>query len=56
MNRVYDYLLVISHLLFKTYEANVTVEVGPLKSYPNTFRRQLTDFTVKIVSHSKEIA
>ncbi len=55
MNRVYYYLLVISHFLFETYKADVTAEVVPLKSYPNTFRRQLIDFAVKIVSHSREI-
>ena len=55
MNMVYYYLLVISHFLFETYKADVTAEVVPLKSYPNTFRRQLIDFAVKIVSHSRDI-
>ncbi len=55
MNRVYYFLLVISHFLFETYKATVTADVVPLKSYPNTFRRQLIDFAVKIVSHSREI-
>jgi len=55
MNMVYYYLLVISHFLFEAYKADVTAEVVPLKSYPNTFRRQLIDFAVKIVSHGREI-
>ncbi len=54
MNRMY-YLLVISHFLFEIYKADVTAEVVPLKSYPNTSRRQLIDFAVKIVSHNREI-
>jgi len=53
MNMVYYYLLVISHFLFETYKIDVTNEVLPIKSYPNTFRRQLIDFAVKIVSHSR---
>ncbi|MCK5535229.1 MAG: IS1380 family transposase, partial [Bacteroidales bacterium] len=52
MNMVYYYLLVITHFLFETYKIDVTHEVVPMKSYPNTFRRQLIDFAVKIVSHS----
>lgn len=53
MNMVYYYLLVITHFLFETYKFDVTDEVVPLKSYPNTFRRKLIDFAVKIVSHSR---
>ena len=55
MNRVYYYLLVITHFLFETYKADVTDEVVPIKSYPNTFRRKLIDFAVKVVSHSRKI-
>ena len=55
MNMVYYYLLVITHFLFETYKFDVTAEVVPIKSYPNTFRRNLIDFAVKIVSHSREI-
>ena len=54
MNMVYYYLLVITHFLFETYKVDVTDQVVPLKSYPNTFRRKLIDFAVKIVSHSGE--
>lgn len=54
MNMVYYYLLVITHFLFETYKIDVTNEVVPVKSYPNTFRRQLIDFAVKIVSHSRD--
>ncbi len=55
IDRVYYYLPVISHFLFETYRANATAEVVPLKSSPNTFRRQLIDFAMKIVSYSREI-
>lgn len=52
MNRAYYYLLVITHFLFEAYKRDVGSEVLPITSYPNTFRRQLIDFAVKIVSHS----
>ncbi len=55
MNRAYYYLLVISHFLFESYKRDVTYEVLPTESYPNTFRRQLIDFAVKVVSHSGRI-
>jgi len=55
MNRTYYYLLAIAHFLFESYKRDVTYEVFLIKSYPNTFRRQLIDFGVKIVSHGGEI-
>lgn len=55
MNRAYYYLMVITHFLFETYKRDVSQEVLPVKSYPNTFRRHLIDFAVKIVSHSGRI-
>jgi len=55
MNRAYYYLLAISHFLFESYKRDVTCQVLPINSYPNTFRRQLIDFAVKIVSHGGEI-
>ncbi len=51
MNRAYYYLLVITHFSFETYKRDVTNNVLPIRSYPNTFRRQLIDFAVKIISH-----
>lgn len=55
MNRSYYYLLALSHFLFESYKRDVTCDVFPINSYPNTFRRQLIDFAVKIVSHGGEI-
>jgi len=55
MNRAYYYLLVITHFLFEAYKRDVTAEVLPITSYPNTFRRQLIDFAVKVVSHSGKV-
>ncbi len=55
MNRAYYYLLAISHSLFESYKRDVTPEVLPIESYPNTFRRQLIDFAVKVVSHGGNI-
>jgi len=55
MNRAYYYLLAISHFLFESYKTDVTYKVLPIESYPNTFRRNLIDFAVKIVTHGGEI-
>lgn len=55
MNRAYYYLLAISHFLFESYKRDVTYNVLSTESYPNTFRRKLIDFAVKIVSHSGQI-
>ena len=50
MNRAYYFLLVISHFIFESYKSDVTVNVIPKTSYPNTFRRRLIDFASKITS------
>jgi hypothetical protein len=50
MNRAYYFLLVISHFIFETYKRDVTDDVIPISSYPNTFRRKIIDFAVKITS------
>ena len=55
MNRAYYYMLAIAHFLFESYKHDVTGDVLPAGSYPNTFRRQLIDFAVKIVSHGGNI-
>jgi len=55
MNRGYYYLLVFAHFLFESYKRDVTADVLPIASYPNTFRRQLIDFAAKIVTHSGQI-
>lgn len=55
MNRAYYYLLAISHFLFESYKRDVTYDVLSTESYPNTFRRKLIDFAVKIVTHGGEI-
>lgn len=52
MNRAYYFLLVISHFMFETYKIDVTKEVLPISSYPNTFRRKLIDFAAKITAGS----
>jgi hypothetical protein len=55
MNQGYYYLLVFAHFLFECYKRDVTADVLPVTSYPNTFRRQLIDFAAKIVTHSGQI-
>ena len=54
MNRAYYYLLVFAHFLFESYKRDVTAEILPISSYPNTFRRQVIDFAVKITFHSRQ--
>jgi hypothetical protein len=55
MNRAYYFMLVITHFLFEAYKQDVTAQVIPIASYPNTFRRILIDFAVKITSRSRNI-
>jgi hypothetical protein len=56
MNRAYYFLLVIAHFMFEAYKRDVTAEVIPATAYPNTFRRKLIDFAVKITSHARDIS
>jgi hypothetical protein len=55
MNRAYYFILVISHFLFEAYKQDVTAEVLPITAYPNTFRRKLIDFAVKITTGARAI-
>ena len=55
MNRAYYYLLVISHFMFETYKRDITPDIIPVTSYPNTFRRRHIDFAVKITSKARNI-
>jgi hypothetical protein len=53
MNRAYYLLLVIAHFLFETYKRDITHHVISIKAYPNTFRRKLVDFAVKISTRAR---
>ncbi|MBI9069313.1 MAG: transposase [Salinivirgaceae bacterium] len=55
MNRAYYFLLVISHFIFEAYKRDVTVGTIPISVYPNTFRRRLIDFAVKITSGGRNV-
>ena len=55
MNSAHYYLQVITHIMFESYKRDITAEVIPVTSYPNTFRRKLIDFAVKIVSHRGQL-
>lgn len=55
MNRAYYFLLVIAHFLFETYKRDVANKVINPKAYPNTFRRILVDFAVKLTSQARYI-
>jgi len=52
MNRAYCFMLVFTHFLFEAYKHDVTAQVIPVTVYPNTFRRKLIDFAVKITSRA----
>lgn len=55
MNRAYYFILVISHFIFEAYKRDVTADVISITSYPNTFRRKLIDFAVKITSGGRNV-
>ncbi|MFO8066277.1 MAG: IS1380 family transposase [Bacteroidales bacterium] len=55
MNRAYYFMLVFTHFLFEAYKQDVTAEVISVTVYPNTFRRKLIDFAVKITSRARNI-
>ena len=55
MNRAFYYFMLVSHFLFETYKRDVTCDVMPVVGYPNTFRRVMIDFAVKIVSTGRNI-
>jgi len=38
--------------MFESFKRDVSADIIPVTSYPNTFRRKLIDFAVKIVKHS----
>lgn len=54
MNGVFYYLEAITHLMFESYKRDITNDVISISSYPNTFRRKLIDFAVKIVDHANQ--
>ena len=54
MNRAYYYLMIISHFLYELYKRDVTHDILPVVSYPNTFRRLVIDFAAKVVSTGGE--
>ena len=55
MNKVYYFLLVISHFIFESYKRDVTADVIPIGTYPNTFRRKLIDFAAKITKGGRNV-
>jgi hypothetical protein len=55
MNRAYYFMLVITHFIFEAYKQDISFDVVPVTIYPNTFRRKMIDFAVKITSRSRNI-
>lgn len=55
MNRAYYFMLVLTHFLFEVFKQDVTAEILPVTVYPNTFRRKLIDFAVKITSRARNV-
>ncbi|QZT36684.1 IS1380 family transposase [Halosquirtibacter xylanolyticus] len=48
-NKVYYYILAMSHSLFEAYKNDISYDKISAKAYPNTFRRKLIDFAGEIV-------
>ena len=46
-------MLVFTHFLFEAYKQDITAEVISVTVYPNTFRRKLIDFAIKITSRAR---
>jgi hypothetical protein len=53
MNRAYYFMLVFTHFIFEAYKQDVSAQVIPVTVYPNTFRRKLIDFAVKVTSRAR---
>jgi len=50
MNRAYYYFLLITYLVVAAYKYDVASGIISITCYPTTFRRQMIDFAVKIIS------
>lgn len=55
MNRTFYFILVMSHFIFEAYKRDVSADVMPITSYPNTFRRKLIDFAAKITKGGRNV-
>jgi hypothetical protein len=49
------YMKVIGHFIMECYRKDVASTVIPRRCYPNTFRRKLIDFAVKVIRHSGNV-
>lgn len=54
MNMVYYFIMLFAHFLYETYKRDVTKDIFPVVSYPNTFRRKLIDFAGKIITTARK--
>jgi len=55
MKRAFYYFMLMSHFLYESYKRDITCDVIPVTGYPNTFRRVMIDFAVKVVSTGGKI-
>ncbi len=55
MNKAYYFLLVITHFIFEAYKQDITYDQEKPSIYPNTFRRKLIDFAVKLINQSRSV-
>ena len=55
MNRAYYYFLVISHFLYEAYKQDMPEGIVSPCCYPDTFRRTVIDFAVKMVRRGRRI-
>jgi len=55
MNRAYYFMLAFTHFIFEAYKRDISYDIEKTTIYPNTFRRKLIDFAVKIVNSSRYV-
>jgi hypothetical protein len=54
MNRAYYFILVIVHFLYEAFKEDISHDVIPIASYPNTFRRKIIDFAAKFTRKARQ--
>jgi len=53
MNRAYYFILANTHFLYESFKEDISHDVVPIASYPNTFRRKMIDFVAKFTSKAR---
>lgn len=48
-NTAFYYTMLVAHFIFESFKEDVSDEVVPVESYPNTLRRRIIDIAAKVV-------